>query len=226
MTSPQFEHAISIKKFIQVLWVTVIVLLSIHILLSLVHYRLNELPWLLRQIFDVDEEASFPTWYSSIALFITSGVLWVNARAHRNVGSPLRWYWDVLAVGFLFLSIDEIAGIHETLNSEIDISWAIPGGIIAVLVGIAYIPFLFKLPRRTAVWFLIGGFIYIGGAVGVELYTEPYLVNDQLDTLAYYLWNAVEEGMEMGGVLIFLHALLLSMKGNSPSLPIAIQLKD
>ncbi len=210
----------------RVLWITVGVLLSFHVILSLVHYQMHELPWLVRQIFDVDEEDSFPTWYSAIALFITSAVLWINARAHRQSNSPLRLHWYGLALGFLFLSVDEIAGMHETLNSEIEMSWAIPGGIVALLVGVAYLSFLTKLPRHTAVWFVVGGAVFIGGAVGVELFTEPYLENDELDSLGYYLWNGLEEGMEMAGVLIFLRALLQSMKGHAPSLPLAFTLTD
>lgn len=210
----------------RVLWITVGVLLGIHVILSFVHYQMHELPWLVRQIFDVDEEDSFPTWYSAIALFLTSAVLWINARAHRQAGSPLRMQWYGLALGFLFLSVDEIAGMHETLNGEIEMSWAIPGGIVALIVGVAYLSFLTKLPRRTAVWFVMGGAVFVGGAVGVELFTERYLHNDELDSLGYYLWNGVEEGMEMAGVLIFLRALLQSMKGHAPSLPLTFTLTD
>jgi len=210
----------------RVLWITVGVLLGMHVILSFVHYQMHELPWMVRQIFDVDEEDSFPTWYSAIALFITSAVLWINARAHRQSGSSLRLHWYGLALGFLFLSVDEIAGMHETLNGEIEISWAIPGGIVALIVGVAYLSFLAKLPRGTAVWFVIGGAVFVGGAVGVELFTERYLHNDELDTLAYYLWNGLEEGMEMAGVLIFLHAVLQSMKGHAPSLPLTFTLTD
>lgn len=226
MASLQYNNTLSIHGILKVLWITVGVLLGMHVILSLVHYQMHELPWPLRQIFDVDEEDSFPTWYSAMALLLTSFVLWINASAHRQSGSPQRLHWAGLAIGFLFLSIDEIAGMHETLNGEIEMSWAIPGGIVALLVGLAYLSFLIKLPRRTAVWFVIGGAVYVGGAVGVELFTEPYLEKDQLDTLAYYLWNALEEGMEMAGVLIFLRALLQSMKGHAPALPLSFTLTD
>ncbi len=60
-----------------------------------------------------------------------------------------------------------------------EMSWAIPGGIVALLIGVAY-----------------------------------------------YLWNGLEEGMEMAGVLIFLRAVLQSMKGHAPSLPLTFTLTD
>ena len=58
-----------------------------------------------------------------------------------------RWY--LLSVGSLLLSIDEIAGIHETLNSIDmmgDMSWTIPGAIVAGLAGLYFVPFLLNLP--------------------------------------------------------------------------------
>lgn len=208
------------------LWLIVVGLLAIHVLLTVVHYEVVEIPWHVRQLFDVDEEDSFPTWYSSAALLLTAVTLWVNARRQCALGSPLRWHWSGLAVGFLLLSIDEIAGIHETMNSLIDGSWAVPGAVLAALIGGLYLMFLVRLDRKTAIQFVIGGAIFVGGAVGVELYTEPYLENDQLNTLAYNLWTAVEEGMEMSGVLIFLGALLRSMKGPGATQPLGIALRD
>jgi len=105
-------------------------------------------------------------------------------------------------------------------------SWTIPGGIVALLVGVAYFSFPAKLPRRTPVWFAIGGAVFVGGAVGAELFTEPYLAHDELDSLGYYLRNGVEEGMEMAGGLIFLRTVLQSMKGHAPSLPLTFTLTD
>jgi hypothetical protein len=226
MSLKEFDHSISISKFVGVLWIIVGSMLGIHVLLNLIHYQVHDLPWLARQIFDVDEEDSFPTWYSASALLLTSLILWINARAHRNLGSSLRWHWYGLSIGFLVLSVDEIAGMHETLNSLIDVSWAIPGGVLALFIGGVYLRFLSKIDRKTAIQFVLGGALFIGGAVGVELGTEPYLENDELNTLAYNLWTAVEEGMEMGGGLIFLKALLLSMRRGGSSTVIQIRLTD
>lgn len=196
------------------LWVAVAALISIHVILTVVHYEVRELPWLLRQIFDVDEEDCLPTWYSASALLLNAAVLGAWAAELRRRRDPSYFYWLGLAVGFTGLSVDEIAGLHETLNSLIEVSWTIPGMVVAALVAGIYVPFLLSLPRRTAVRFAIGGAVYLGGAIGVELATEPYLENDELNTLAYNLWTAVEEGMEMGGVLIFLGALFGHMRAN------------
>jgi hypothetical protein len=224
MTNSDFRNSLSIQSLIQTLWIVVGSLVGIHVLLNLFHYQVHELPWLVRQIFDVDEEDSFPTWYSASALLLTSAILWVNATSQRKYQSSHTWHWYGLAVGFLLLSIDEIAGMHETLNSETEMSWAIPGGVLALFIGGVYLVFLCQLERHTAVQFVIGGALFVGGAVGVELLTEPYLENDELNTLAYNLWTAVEEGMEMAGVIVFLNALLLMMKGQASEPEIRIKL--
>jgi len=226
MAETSFQNSISIAGLMRRLWLIVIGLIAIHVLLTVVHYQVVEVPWYVRQLFDVDEEDSFPTWYSSAALLLTAVTLWINARQQRALGSPLRWHWSGLAAGFLLLSIDEIAGIHETMNSLIDGSWAVPGAVLAALIGALYLMFLARIDRKTAIQFVIGGAIFVGGAVGVELYTEPYLENDQLNTLAYNLWTAVEEGMEMAGVLVFLGALLRSMKADAAVRSLGIELRD
>lgn len=226
MTDRDCHFSFSIRGLMFRLWVCVGVLIGVHVILTVLHYEFVDIPWYARQIFDVDEEDSFPTWYSASTLLLTSAVLWVHALRMRRQGDPLRWYWLGLAAGFLFLSIDEVAGVHETLNSVIEQSWAVPGAIVAALVGGIYLAFLLQLERRTAVWFVIAGALYVGGAVGVELYTEPYLENDALNTLAYNLWTAVEEGMEMVGVLIFLQVLLRHMKAGTSVLPVEIRLVD
>lgn len=184
------------------------VLLLIHIVLTVTHYRFVELPWLLRELFDVDEEESVPTWFSSSLLLLTSVVLFVTAHLARQSKDKNSLYWFVLGLGFVFMSVDEIAGFHETLNSLTETSWAVPGMIVALVVGLMYMKFLSALPVPTAMRFVMSGAIFVGGAIGVELATEPYLYDDALDTLGYNLWTPVEEGMEMGGVILFLSSLL------------------
>lgn len=206
----------NLNRLLVILWVIAGILVSIHVLLNLVHYLVNDLPWLARQIFDVDEEDSFPTWFSAMLLLLASVSLWVNARTLQSSDSSLVERWYLLSVGFLLLSIDEIAGMHETLNSLIDISWTIPGGIIAGVVGLYFVPFLLKIPRPLAIRFVLAGAVYLGGALGVEVLTDPYLENDELNTLAYNLWTALEESMEIGGVLIFLGGIFPLLRTGAP----------
>jgi hypothetical protein len=204
--------ALPTERLLKGLGITCVVLLLIHVALTICHYRWIELPWLLRQLFDVDEEESIPTWFSSAVLLLVAVVLFFIYSLKRRVRDSYANSWAGLGAGFTFMSIDEIAGFHETLNSMIEMSWAVPGLVVAMLVGLLYLKFLFSLPAAIAIHFIIAGAIFIGGAIGVELATEPFLYNDELDTLAYNLWTPVEEGMEMGGVIFFLAGLFDYLK--------------
>jgi hypothetical protein len=206
------------RQFLIVLWSVAFGLVSIHVALNLFHYLLHELPWLARQIFDVDEEDSFPTWFSAFILLLTSVTNGLMARRDSQAGGGNAAPWTALGIGFLLLSIDEIAGMHETLNSmDLPFSWTVPGAILAAFAGGVFLPFLLRLPRAIAIRFAVGGAIYLGGALGVEVLTDPYLENDALNTLAYNMWTALEESMEMGGVLIYLEGARRMLLANTKS---------
>lgn len=185
-------------------------LLAAHTIIAYYHFEIGRIPWLFRQIVDLDEENNLPSWYSGTALFITTVFIWLCAREKRAIEDPWARQWYVLTAGFLFLAIDEIAGLHEMFNSLVEINWAIPGGVLAVVIGFAFAPFLIHLHRRTSLLFLLSGAIYVGGAIGVEL-LAAYLKSNSLE---YHLMTLLEEGMEMLGVLIFLYALLAYMSGH------------
>ena len=161
-------------------------------------------------IFDLDEEESFGTWFSAVILLYAGRLLLRRARSARKEADPWYRWWLVLAVGFHFLSIDEVVGMHEYVNTVVENTrWTTFGAAIVAVLGLAYFPFLRALPSRIRVLFIVAAVIYVGGAVGVERATDWYDVHNLLDTLAYNLWTAVEETMEMAGVIVFIYALLL-----------------
>jgi len=62
------------------------------------------------------------------------------------------------------------------------------------------------------VLFVVAGLIYGGGAVGVEHYTDS-----EVNSLHYNMWTALEEGMEMYGVIVLIYAVLDFMRRSSVS---------
>lgn len=78
---------------------------------------------------------------------------------------------------------------------------------VVVVVAAAYVPFLRALPRRTAGLFVAAGALFIGGAIGVELY-EAFLIGGGASQVTVLLSRAVEETAEMSGVVLFIYALL------------------
>ncbi len=209
MTPAIFSMEINIRRYWMTLAVTALVFVSIHCFLKYYHYTLEEIPWLILQLFDLDEENNLPTWFSSFLLLNSAIVLTIPAR--RSSGRD-RFWWTFLSAGFLVLSIDEVAGLHESLNTAIEINWAIPGGILVLVTGVLFIPFLRSLPRRVAILFLASGCIYVSGAIAIELLSEDM---DE-DSLAYGFAVALEESLEMAGALMFLAVNLHEVKKGGP----------
>lgn len=208
MIIKQIELKLNPRSLIMLLSLVAGFLLFVHIWLNVHHYLVNDIPWVIRQLFDVDEENNIPTWFSSANLMLTAAITLLLTTEKWRQRDRWRRHWMLLGWGFLLLSLDEMAGLHESLNVVTEASWAVYALPLIALLAIIFFRFLFFLPARTALLFVLSGLIFLGGAVGVELYTEPYLLNDELNTLAYNLWTPVEEGMEMFGVILFQYALL------------------
>jgi hypothetical protein len=192
--------------------IVALALLACHAALAIYHYRVEELNWLLRQLFDVDQENNLPTWFSTFLLLVASALLWLCARRKRAAGERWSGHWRALAVGFLLMSVDEVAGVHESINSVIVMTWAIPGAVMAALIGLAFIPFLLSLPRRTALLFGVAGGGYLAGAVGIEIVGNAMVGQRLRDTLQYNLTTLAEESLEMLGLVLFIYALLCYMR--------------
>jgi len=159
--------------------------------------------------FDLDEEESFGTWFSSGILMMAAALLVHQARVLRAKGDSWHAWWLVLGIGFCIMSVDEIAGMHEFMNTMMeDMAWTVIGFPIFLLVGLAYLPFLWHYRGLTGLLFLLAGTVYGSGAVGVE-----HLTDSDVDSLHYNMWTALEEGMEMTGVIVLIYAVLDHMRG-------------
>jgi|GEM_PF-452503 len=188
---------IAINPYCTLLLVVGVSLVAIHCVLNYLNHEVIEVPWLIQQLFDLDEENNLPTWFSSFLLLNCAIVLFVSLPSHS---AAFKWQWRLLAFGFLVLSIDEVAGLHESFHTAIDINWAIPGGILVLIVGSTFVPFLLSLPRRTAIRFVLSGTIYVAGAIVVEWLSRDM---DE-DAIAYGFATALEESLEMLGTWLFL----------------------
>ena len=159
--------------------------------------------------FDLDEEESFGTWFNSGLLLLAAVLLVHRARVLRAQGKAWHRWWRIMGIGFCVMSMDEIAGMHEWMNSMMkDTPWTVIGFPIFGLVALAYLPFLWHYRWRTGLLFLLAGAIYGGGAVGVEHFTDS-----DVNSLHYNMWTALEEGMEMLGVIVLIYTVLDHVRG-------------
>ena len=216
MLDSRYQISINTRSYSLVLLVTAVFLVLIHIGLYQYNYQIEELEWLLLQLFDLDEENNLPTWFSSFLLLNNAFFLALIARSEQVAD---KMQWSLMAAGFLLLAIDEVAGLHETFNSSIEMNWAIPGGILVSVIGVVFIPFLLRLRRALAGLFILSGFIFVSGALIIELLSEDL----DSDSLFYMMAVAVEEGLEMFGAWLFLRTLMKEM-GSEKNVDVSISI--
>jgi hypothetical protein len=184
------------------------------------------------KMLDLDEEAGLGTWFAAMILMFAARLLFVIARDWRAGGDRIHVWWYVLAIGFAYLSLDEVAGFHEFVNAynenifkgaeHQDRWWTWYYRWVVLGVGLGFIPFFvrlrplpgearLRLPIRTTVLVLLAGAVYLGGVMGIE----DLCPKDNPSGLIYnFAWISLEEGMEMAGVILFLYALLDYMRGD------------
>lgn len=170
-------------------------------------------------LFNLDREINYPSWYSSFTLLFCAILLGIIAAAKKNQGDRFLSHWKALGFIFLFLSLDEILSIHEILiiddlRKALNLGgffyfiWVIPGAIFVLLTALAYLKFLRHLPQKTRQLFLLAGSIYVGGALGMEMVCGYYADAVGQRNVIYGLMVSVEEILEMVGVIVFIYALL------------------
>jgi hypothetical protein len=76
----------------------------------------------LSRLLDVDLEHSIPTFFSECLLVSSAGMLALISRVARRQSDPLAGYWKWLGVGFFWLALDEVAGVHEALTRPVQIA--------------------------------------------------------------------------------------------------------
>ncbi|MEQ1787529.1 MAG: hypothetical protein ABL966_10785 [Acidimicrobiales bacterium] len=182
-------------------------------------------------LFDVGLDLSIPSWFSTIQLFLVGAVFLLAAVNNHPQSRLPTAALLALAAGFVFLSADEGAGIHERITEEMadaDLTfllfkgnhggWVVIYAVLAVVILVAtrrWIALLWTDFRREATLGAMGVGIYLAGAAGLEVigYQTEEGSKGTIDSLRI----AVEELMEMAGVSTILYgALLLALTVSSP----------
>jgi hypothetical protein len=173
------------------------------------------------ELFDMDVESSVPSIFSVLLLFCSFLLLLIISLLKMKERGTHLAGWFILALGFLTMTFDEGASIHEKLMRPINqllmyedipsvfyFTWVIPAILLIALLALVYIKFIIDLPGKTRWSFLLSAAIYLGGAVGAELVSGYYAGKFGTDNLGFNLMAAGEEIMEMSGLILFMWALL------------------
>ncbi|GAB3384702.1 hypothetical protein [Lysobacter fragariae] len=183
----------------------------------------------------LDGEHNLPSLFSTALLLSASGLLALITMLTRAHKAPDVSKWAILSIGFLLMGLDEDLALHELLIAPMRtllggqhlgiffFAWVIPGIFLVVGLGLFFLSFMLRLPRRTAIAFAISAAIYLGGALGVELVEGWWRENHAYRDLIYQAMVSLEEGMEMAGVIAFIHALLRYVAGRYGEVRIGIE---
>lgn len=170
--------------------------------------------------FDLDHEANIPTFFSTILLLASSGLLFLAYSTEMDTSK--RKYWLLLSIIFLLLSADETLSIHEKMIKPMRsmfgtsplyyFAWIIPAIPMLIGLGIYLLRFLRSLPQPTLRLFLLSAVLYVSGAIGIELLGGYYVYYNSMNTFSYALIASLEESLEMSGVILFIYSLLTHLK--------------
>lgn len=181
----------------------------------------------------LDGEHNIPAMFSTALLVGASVLLAFIAMLERGPRATMTRGWILLSAGFALMALDESLALHEKLIDPMRrllggrdlgmlyFAWVVPGMVLVTAIGLAFLPFLFRLPRRTAIAFAVAGAIYLGGALGVELFEGWWREGHGHRNVVYHLFVSLEEGMEMIGLVLFIHALLAYLGSLHPGLRLA-----
>lgn len=174
----------------------------------------------LIKFFHLDEERNLPATFSALLLLSAASLLTFITVHERRKGSRDVARWAILAIGFAYMAIDEFGHIHEQLilpgrrllgDRTLGVfyyAWVIPAIAVVVVLAGYFRGFMLRLPTRTRFAFTLAAVLFVGGALGFEMFEGRH---DELygeRNLAYMALVTVEEGLEMAGVIVFIDALL------------------
>lgn len=201
-------------KIFRNLFLITFVLCLISLTIQILKYKFGILvhPALMRQ-FDVNQELNIATWFTSILFFIASNIQWNIA----NKSDKTKKYWRVLSVIFLFLSMDEVASLHEDLSTYFGFaikasgyfyySWVIIAIPLTITLGIWLVPFLQRLPSNVLKIFVTSAILFVSGAIGFEMIAGNMAETGGMENLNFNLLATAEEFLEMLGIILFIYGL-------------------
>lgn len=180
---------------------------------------------ILARSFNVALEESVGTWLSStLALWValTSAAIFWHSRRHE--ASMLSLGWVLIALIFLFISLDDTAKIHERLGTALRVkyervtdtelsmwfpSWGWQLFVVPLYaaMGLYMLWFLARvLPTREKLYIVLG-FSLLSLAISLD-FVEGMRIPELQGDSSRHLQQLVEEVLEMLGTITFLYVFL------------------
>lgn len=215
----------SSEYFKRILFFILGILLSLHVFSEyLLRYSESKVLFAIAKLLNFNTESNLPTLFNFSLLFLSLLMLVIISTISFHRNDPIKMYWLVLAAIFLLMLFDEAAQLHEKLNnvvrSIIPVSgllfyaWVVPVGIFVIVFGLSYVSFLKRLPLEISRMIVLGGFLYVLGAIGLEMIAGSLASTDRsaIDTIPWRVAMTLEETFEMSGIIIFASSLIAYLR--------------
>lgn len=167
----------------------------------------------LWSVLSLSAEGNVPTWFASSLLLACAVVAGAIANQHR-ADEPWRRHWWGVALALGWVSLDEVAGLHEHLGGHLDLGgilyfdWVIWAALIVAMLAVLYLPFLRALPSPARERLVVAAVVFVSGALVMELPLGWWTDHAGSDSLGYALIDWVEETLELVGSSLALVALV------------------
>lgn len=214
------------NRIARTLALVVLVLAAASVAGQVVRYRAtNQTVQDLALLLKLSAEHTIPAYFSALMLLGSAGLLWMIARVAQRGGRPFVRHWRWLAIIFVYLSVDESCSIHELAIEPMQrvlgdravgllhYAWVVPGAAVVLGLGLVYLRFVLHLPAGVRNRVIAAGALYVGGAIGMEMIGAYFASTSSTRTMQYAASALVEEMMEMFGVVLFIHVLLIHLAG-------------
>lgn len=165
--------------------------------------------------FFLDSEMNIPTYYNGLILLFCAPLLAIEAEKHRKNKGPFIFHWYFLSFIFVYLAADEVIQIHERLTEPVRnyfhttgaffFAWYIPVIPVLILLGLYYLKFVLALPNKQKIGYMLSGFLYLMGVIGIEIIGSSFGHQYGLGNFPYTMIAALEEFTEMAGISLFIY---------------------
>ncbi len=176
------------------------------------------------KLFYFDGEKNIPAYFSTFNLFLCAGLCFIISKADKTRYHK-RWFY--LAFVFIFLAFDELISIHEVLtgpsraivqkllgSKDVGIlyyAWVVPYAVLLLIAAVYFYRFVFSLPKKILINFIIAAGIFVAGAIGMELVGGYVAEKFGMTGFAFQLSSTIEESLEMLGIIFFARTLMQYM---------------
>lgn len=227
MQNNTYKIIISPEKILKFMLMAIAILAGLSILGRVYLYYLSDMAFLkpvfrigrfLASFVYLDNEGNFASFYAVVLLLITAAITGIIAYIKISDKNKFSLHWSLLSLTFLYLSFDDFYDLHGKVcaplrkmfafNDFLYYAWVIPALVLVIAFALFYLKFLFHLPGKTRYLVAAAGFLYVGGAAGMEMIASHYIQLHGLHNFTYSMLVAIEESMELTGITLMIYAML------------------